>query len=719
MTKALAIRLQKVIYKIVDTDQVGYIKGRYIGENVRTIFDILNYTTEHKVEGFIGQMDFEKAFDSVEWHFLFKTLKRFNFGKNFIDWIKILYNDIYSCVGNNGYYSDYFRVSRSIRQGCPISALLFILVAEILAVTIRSDNKIKGIKINSTEHKLCLLADDLTLITKDLHSLNCAIKIINKFTLSSGLKLNLAKSEVIPIGHKTNKVHLTNESKLMSINEGPFKGLGIWFSLDQEKVTRLNFNDRIDNMTKLINIWKQRNLSIKGKIVITKTLLLPQLQFLFSMIFTPQHILKQIDELLFNYLWDNKPAKIKRNTIIAPIRLGGLGMVDVFSMHTAAKCMWIKRLVSVNESKWKPLMLYMLNIEYFHIDKNLDISRIGYCKSAFHKQVLESWIQVHANEPKNLKNALNQFLLYNRFIKIDRNILTVNDLKATDGKIKNDLFDLKIIDLVDRQGAFMDRNNFNISFNCQIGHLHYYSILSAIPRKWKKIIKSNIPIPNLNNFRTPNESITLNCENIKLIRLLYNRDIYKHLLAPKYKEPTAISAWIEIFPFMNDADWQKIFILPYTLVKEPYLQSFQFKIVNRVLNCNYNLYKWKIKSSNKCIYCSEIDTVQHHLYECPQCKIIWNQLKKWMTKNLDFSWKFSICEIIFGIVGPSDDNIKTANFLILITKYYISRNRSIEKPLYLFELLALIRQKLTIYNYLLISDQGDNPNSYKKLLTAL
>ena len=141
LTKALAIRLQKVIPNIIESDQVGYIKNRYIGENVRIIYDILMYSEENDIEAFLAQIDFEKAFDSIEWPFLFKCLKAFNFGENFIHWIKILYNNISSCVGNNGYYSKRFKLSRSIRQGCPISALLFLLVAEIIAIHIRAEKK--------------------------------------------------------------------------------------------------------------------------------------------------------------------------------------------------------------------------------------------------------------------------------------------------------------------------------------------------------------------------------------------------------------------------------------------------------------------------------------------------------------------------------------------------------------------------------------------------
>ena len=123
-------------------------------------------------EAIIAQIDFEKAFDSIEWPFLIKTLKAYNFGEEFIAWIKLLYTDISSCVENNGYYSNFFKLTISIRQGCPISALLFILVAEIIAIKTLTDNKIKGILVNQTKIKISLMADDTTLFLSDKKSIN-------------------------------------------------------------------------------------------------------------------------------------------------------------------------------------------------------------------------------------------------------------------------------------------------------------------------------------------------------------------------------------------------------------------------------------------------------------------------------------------------------------------------------------------------------------------
>ena len=91
-----------------NTHQVGYIKNRYIGENIRILYDILQYADIEQMEAYITHIDFEKAFDSVEWPFLFDTLKTLNFGENFISWIKNIYTDITACAVNNGNYSKYF-----------------------------------------------------------------------------------------------------------------------------------------------------------------------------------------------------------------------------------------------------------------------------------------------------------------------------------------------------------------------------------------------------------------------------------------------------------------------------------------------------------------------------------------------------------------------------------------------------------------------------------
>ena len=127
------MRMQGVLDNIVDHDQVGYIKGHFIGLNIRTTANILTFCQKTLQKGQIAQIDFQKAFDTVDWSFVLKCLKVFNFGDTFTSWVNILYTQIESCVTYNGKSSEFFTLERGIRQGCCLSALLFILVVEILA----------------------------------------------------------------------------------------------------------------------------------------------------------------------------------------------------------------------------------------------------------------------------------------------------------------------------------------------------------------------------------------------------------------------------------------------------------------------------------------------------------------------------------------------------------------------------------------------------------
>ena len=151
--------------------------------------DILSYTSTKQL-----------LTTTVEWNFLFKSLKSYIIGSEFISWMKLLYHNITSCTVNNGHLSPSFELSRRVRQGCPLSAFLFILVSEIISLYLKSDKSIKGIKIARTESKICQLASDTTIFLETLSCLEEAINLSNAFQKTSGLKLNMEKTVVIPLG---------------------------------------------------------------------------------------------------------------------------------------------------------------------------------------------------------------------------------------------------------------------------------------------------------------------------------------------------------------------------------------------------------------------------------------------------------------------------------------------------------------------------------------
>jgi hypothetical protein len=124
LAQVFAIRLQKVLPKIISEFQNGYIKGRFIGYNIRTIVDIINYSNANNKDCLIAFLDFEKAFDQLEWKFIEETLTSFNFGECFRNIVKTMYTNVTSCVMNNGYSSQFFQIQRGIRYDRVVLYLL-------------------------------------------------------------------------------------------------------------------------------------------------------------------------------------------------------------------------------------------------------------------------------------------------------------------------------------------------------------------------------------------------------------------------------------------------------------------------------------------------------------------------------------------------------------------------------------------------------------------
>ena len=148
---------------IVYSDQAGFINGRCISKNTRLLYDIIHYTETRNIPGLLVLIDFEKAFDSVSWSFIKKTLSFFRFGPDIKKWIEIFYKNIKSCVIVNGQVSTWFQIERGCRQGDPLSLYIYLLCAEILAIRIRQSSGVTGIKIKDVEYLISQIADDTSI----------------------------------------------------------------------------------------------------------------------------------------------------------------------------------------------------------------------------------------------------------------------------------------------------------------------------------------------------------------------------------------------------------------------------------------------------------------------------------------------------------------------------------------------------------------------------
>jgi hypothetical protein len=128
MTKCIATRLKNNLIKIINKNQSSYIKGRYIGDNIRSLLEVIQLAEEENLSCIVLSKDFEKAFDTISWKLKKKCLSFFNFGESFQQWIKVFLTDITSCVLNTGWTTQLFSVSRGVRQDVRFLLIYFFYV---------------------------------------------------------------------------------------------------------------------------------------------------------------------------------------------------------------------------------------------------------------------------------------------------------------------------------------------------------------------------------------------------------------------------------------------------------------------------------------------------------------------------------------------------------------------------------------------------------------
>ena len=341
LSKALAKRLEPILPSLIHHSKTAFIKGRSIFDAVRTIDDTLEHAKRNNRSGILVAIDFEKAFDSLTRKFLLKVLQKYNFGTYFMQWIKTLYTNLSSCVLNNGFTTDLFCVNRGVRQGDPLSPLLFILALEALTCYIQQDRNIHGLTFNNEEIKLTLFGDDMTCFLTDklsyLH-LFVTLKIFSRF---SGLCVKDEKTELFAIGPQK----LVREEFYHQVCTS-IKILGIYF--DYHKPTRKssNFNNILKSIQKVLNMWKWRGLTLLGRIQIVKTFAIHNFMYKASLISVSEDLKKDVNKLLYGFIWRGND-KINRSALINGIENGDLKMFDIQSMILSQRIITLKRLRNI------------------------------------------------------------------------------------------------------------------------------------------------------------------------------------------------------------------------------------------------------------------------------------------------------------------------------------------------------------------------------------
>ena len=636
----LAERLQKVISSIVSEDQTAYIRQRFIGTSARTIIDVMEYCSKFNEEGILLCLDFEKAFDSLEWSFLFKVLETLNFGDYFISWIKILYTEPLMMFKNNGWISSMISPTRGIRQGCPISALLFILVVEVMAVKIRSSDSIRGVSLNNIGKsiKLKQYADDATLILKDMTSIDYAIRCISEFGELSGLRLNIQKTEGILLGSLKNSKKSVSG---ISFTNKAVRCLGVYIGHDYNECYLKNWTDKLDFFEQTLERWKKRQLTLFGRILILKTLGLSKFVYLFNILTVPNEIIIKITSLMFKFLWDGKD-KVRRNVVIAPEQDGGLNMVNLYCFVRSLQAAWGARIVSGTKctniflefyAKKLGLTVSQLFLSNVCTDQYNDIALI---LPKFYCDVLYSF-----NKAKLKKNItqmssidfLRQPVFYNE------NFMWHNKVLYFPNWCRSDLF--LICDLFDSSGNMYDSNAIIQKLQNRSNWISEYSIIKKVVSQKVSKYDVDTSLSKYVNKTRINAMYMMTIDGVIDVSNVRSDVFYKIMIKDEITKPNAELYWNNRFS-LNVISWQNIYNKRVKKLQDRKIAEFNFKLLHRIVPCGLSLSKWNHNISERCCYCNEVESIEHMLFNCTRVQRIWNIV------NTMLSLKMNVKYIVIG-----------------------------------------------------------------------
>ncbi len=617
---ALANRLQKVLKYIIHDDQTGYIKGRYIGSNARLIEDYFEHCQNFNIPGILLLLDFEKAFDSVEWNFMFSVLEKFNFGKGFINWVKILYNKPIISIKNNGWISTDIKPSRGVRQGCPLSALLFVLVVEIMGIQIRKNNSITGFQCKDKEIKTSMYADDTSLLLSNFESMKNAIDTVNNFSSVAGPKLNIDKTEGILLGPYKNSVASFGN---VTFTNDAIRYLGIYIGHDKIQCDKKNWDDKLEKIQIILEKWKKRHLSLFGKILVLKSLAASILIHPMSILTVPEQFLKEVEKCFFKFLWETTD-RIKRKTLIGKKEKGGLNMLDIYCKDKAIKAGWAKRLSENNiNSIFVNTYLSKFGIDCDYILKsNIKSAKIfiEYLK------IPKFWAEVFAsiNQCKTLKNNdnindsefLSEPIWMNERFKYRNKPIFISNWSKSNILFVKDLFEINgdYISEVNLMNKLANKSNWIAEYT------KVHTVFKGFLNKFNTSMASFVNIKNTWTL--------LNKNKIYNMKLQKSKFYYEILIEQKFERNYMEAKWEEFFGFESH-NWKHISLRNIWKIKDRKLAEFRYKILCNILSNRNLVSKWNRNMSNRCPVCHETQNMKHLIYECPRILNIWGGDRKY------------------------------------------------------------------------------------------
>ncbi len=376
LSKTLAIRLADVAPQLIHKAQAGFVPGRKIHNHTQLARMMMLWAEENRADGAIVALDQEKAYDKIAHDYLWKVLRQFGIPEVFVNLIQSLYAHANTSVMINGILSRPYQVYRGVRQGDPLSCLLFDLAIEPLSAMIRN-SELKGFNIPRSGEvlKATLFADDTTVYLSSEDDFAVLQEILDTWCSATKAKFNLRKTEIIPIGtpnfrqtmaetYRSTGVWQNFPANVHVAQDGePVRILGAFFgnNVSQVDVWSTVLTKMVamrQPLMRAIERWQTGRATVVGKTHVVQMIIGGMTQYLTNVQRMPDAIVKRLTKVIRGYLWDNRHnTPVGMSHVQLPVEQGGLGLLDLHARNDAIDVMWLKSYLDFSSER--PLWAYL------------------------------------------------------------------------------------------------------------------------------------------------------------------------------------------------------------------------------------------------------------------------------------------------------------------------------------------------------------------------
>ncbi|KAK1693140.1 hypothetical protein QYE76_009837 [Lolium multiflorum] len=365
ISRAYASRLDPIANRVISPNQTAFIKGRNILEGPLALIEVIHELRSKKLGGILLKLDFEKAYDRVNWDFLAEVLRRKGFNEAYIHRIMQLVSGGQTAISINGEIGPYFRNKPGVRQGDPLSPLLFNFIGEALSGILTAASEaghIHGVVPHLIPGGISHLqyADDtLILIQNDEQSILNLKFLLLCFEDMSGLKINFHKSEVIVLdAHAEEQTRIANK---FNCKQGAFPFIYLGLPISDRKLSLEQWLFLVRRLASKLEPWVGRLLSSGGRLVLSNSCLDNLPMFAMGLFLLQDGIHVKFDSIRSRFFWEGAGPKRKYHmvnwpSVCRPKPMGGLDLLNTKKMNVALLLKWVWKLYQPDGSIWANLI---------------------------------------------------------------------------------------------------------------------------------------------------------------------------------------------------------------------------------------------------------------------------------------------------------------------------------------------------------------------------